>query len=642
MLIRSRFYNIMKRKGVMGLSRRFGQGALCAIVLIATVLVSIILPLLSYVKPEAINNFDFKSAYANLKGYDLSEAGSISLAGEWEFYWDEHIVSEQSNHTAPDLYVDVPSAWTAYEINGKKLPSSGRASYKTAIDNIISVEPILVSVNNLPGKCKVFIDDVCVFANRGIPGTVGKTNFYTYTNPVEVDASEHTLVIEVQCEFSSGLTALPQLSTYHEYRHAELGSIAVRYMIIGLVGFFAIAIVLMCIIRKGIGNQFWLLLLCVIFVFRMLISNEGYMVAHTFMGDLNYEFMTSLIFVSTYIIKLCMLMYLNTRLNLNIKQGALVFISVIFLVCAFVPYFVYEQIYVATIYMWLQSVAYLVDAFMIYKLSGAVVNKARNGVPFLVFYCLNACAIIIDNLYLNGYIAGEVSYVMPVACMSFIAMMIVIYLIESFNDYKQAQKTAELKRELSELNTTLMISQIQPHFLYNALNTIKYMTKKDPKTAEKAIVKFSNYLRANMDSLTQKEPIPFAKELEHVKNYIDIEQLRFGERLATEYDIEVEDFTIPPLTIQPIVENAIKHGVNQKPEGGTVKISTIETEDSYVVLVSDNGVGYDVNQVLDDGRSHVGITNIKKRLRTMLGAKVETNSVIGEGTQVTITIPKNI
>ena len=231
---------------------------------------------------------------------------------------------------------------------------------------------------------------------------------------------------------------------------------------------------------------------------------------------------------------------------------------------------------------------------------------------------------------------------MPVACMSFIAMMIVIYLIESFNDYKQAQKTAELKRELSELNTTLMISQIQPHFLYNALNTIKYMTKKDPKTAEKAIVKFSNYLRANMDSLTQKEPIPFAKELEHVKNYIDIEQLRFGERLATEYDIEVEDFTIPPLTIQPIVENAIKHGVNQKPEGGTVKISTIETEDSYVVLVSDNGVGYDVNQVLDDGRSHVGITNIKKRLRTMLGAKVETNSVIGEGTQVTITIPKNI
>ena len=366
------------------------------------------------------------------------------------------------------------------------------------------------------------------------------------------------------------------------------------------------------------------------------------MVAHTFFGDLNYEFMTSLIFISTYIIKLCMLMYLNARLNLNIKQGILVFISMIFLVCAFVPYFVYEQIYVATIYMWLQSVTYLVDAFMIYKLSGAVVNKVRYAAPFLVIYCINACAIVIDNLYLNGYIAGEVSYIMPSACMFFIALMIVLYLVDSLDYYKQAQKTAELKRELSELNTTLMISQIQPHFLYNALNTIKYMTKKDPKTAEKAIVKFSNYLRANMDSLTQKEPIPFTKELEHVKNYIDIEQLRFGERLTIEYDIEVDAFTIPPLTIQPIVENAIKHGVNQKPEGGTVRISTREAEKAFVVIVSDNGVGYDVNQTLDDGRSHVGIKNIKKRLRTMLGATVETSSVIGEGTDVTITIPKNI
>lgn len=631
----------MKRKGVSSLSRRFSQGALCAIIIIATVLVSIILPLLSYVKPEAINNFDFKSAHADLNGYNLSETGPISLAGEWEFYWDEHIVTEKSQRTTPDLYTDVPSAWTTYEINGKRLSNSGKASYKAVIENVASAESVLVSVNNLPGKCKVFIDGKCVFSNRGIPDD-SRSSFYTYTNPIIIDDGEHEVVIEVSCEFSSGLTALPQISTYHAFKHMEISSVAVRYIIIGLVGFFAVAVALMCVIGKKVDNQFWLLLLCVIFVFRMLISNEGYMVSHIFFGDLNYEFMTSLIFVSTYIIKLCMLMYLNTRLNLQIRQGTLVFISAVFLLCAFVPYFVYERIYVATIYMWLQSVAYLADGFMIYKLSGAVVNKVRNSVPFLVFYCINACAIVIDNLYLNGFIAGEVSYIMPFACMFFIALMIVLYLVDSLEYYKQAQKTAELQRELSELNTTLMISQIQPHFLYNALNTIKYMTKKDPKTAEMAIIKFSSYLRANMDSLTQKKPIAFTKELEHVRNYIDIEQLRFGERLKTEYEILTEDFVIPPLTIQPIVENAIKHGVNQKPEGGTVKISTTETETAYIVTVSDDGVGYDVNQVLDDGRSHVGVTNIKKRLDTMLNATVEINSVIGEGTTVTITIPKNI
>ncbi|MBR5441493.1 MAG: histidine kinase [Clostridia bacterium] len=622
------------------MSKKFGQGALCAVIIIISVLISISLPLLSILNPQAINNFDFKDARADLAEYNLQEVGMVSLAGEWEFYWNKRLVTGNSNSESPDLYIDVPSALTAYEINGKKLPNSGTASYKATISNVNCNEPIVISVNNLPGKCKVFVDGECVFSNRGIPSVTSESSVYTYASPVRIDSGEHTLVIEIDCEFSSGLTTLPQISTFHEYRHNEIRAVAIRYAIIGIVSLFAIATIMMCIIRKRVGNQLWLLLLCVVFVFRMLVSNEGYMVAHTLFGDLNYEFMTSLIFVSTYIIKLCMLMYLNTRLKLGIKHYSLALVSLIFLVCAFVPYFVYSQIYVATIYMWLQSVAYIVDAFMIYKLSGAAVSKARNAKAFLVLYCMNACAIVIDNLYLNGYIAGEVSFIMPFACMGFIGMMIVIHLLESFSDYKKAQITADLQRELGELNTTLMISQIQPHFLYNALNTIKYMTKKDPKTAEHAIVKFSSYLRANMDSLTQKEPIAFTKELEHVKNYIDIEQLRFGDRLKTEYDIEVEDFTIPPLTIQPIVENAIKHGVNQKPEGGTVKISTRETDTNFVVIISDDGVGYDVNQILDDGRSHVGISNIKKRLKTMLKARVEINSVVGEGTVATITIPK--
>ena len=141
------------------MSRRFSQGALCAITIIAIVLVSIILPLLSYVKPEAINNFDFKSAYANLDGYELSNTRSISLAGEWEFYWNKHLVSEGISQAKPDLYTDIPSAWTTYKINGKKLPGSGKASYKAVVENIKSTESILVSVNNLPGRCKVYIDD---------------------------------------------------------------------------------------------------------------------------------------------------------------------------------------------------------------------------------------------------------------------------------------------------------------------------------------------------------------------------------------------------------------------------------------------------------------------------------------------------
>lgn len=621
----------------------FKKTMLGIITVFVAILVSVALPFVSYVSPGALSDLSFYNGSADLSGYSIDGDKYIALSGEWEFYWYEHIISSPSEEREPDLYVEVPSAWTLYEIDGEKLHNGGIASYRTTVKNLDTDEPVLVSVKNLAGKCKVFIDGQYVFSNYTIPQYEGNDEFfYSYSVPVQLDQNiaEHEIVVEVSCEYSGGLTSIPELSTYHTYRHGEITSIAVRFIIVGICIFFVIGVVLLMIMSKDMSRQFWLVLLCIVFIFRMLISNEGYMVSHMLFGDLDYEIMTTFVYASTYIIKLCMLMHITKLLDLKIRHELLVLIAATFLICAFVPYFLYDYIYVATSYMWLQSFAYMVDAYLIFKLASAVIDKKRYSVPYLIFYCITATAIVVDNFYINGFISGDFSYVMPVACVIFIGFMVCLHLGSTVDAYKKARKSAELERELSELNTTLMISQIQPHFLYNALNTIKYTIKKDPKVAESAIIKFSNYLRANMDSLTQKEPIPIVKELEHVKNYIDIEQLRFGDRLNVEYDISAEDFYIPPLTIQPIVENAIKHGVNQKPEGGTVKISVLEDEKNYIINVDDDGVGYNVNQVKNDGRSHVGISNITKRLDSMLGATIEIASIEGEGTTVTVRIPK--
>ena len=137
-----------------------------------------------------------------------------------------------------------------------------------------------------------------------------------------------------------------------------------------------------------------------------------------------------------------------------------------------------------------------------------------------------------------------------------------------------------------------------------------------------------------------KQKKTFTKEIEHVKNYTAIESLRFGERLNVIYDIHFDDFSIPPLTIQPIVENSIKHGVNQRPEGGYVKISSHTNGENAVITIEDNGIGFDVTKPpIEDGRSHVGIKNIKQRLSQMLNATVDTTSVLNEGTKTVITIP---
>ncbi len=624
------------------MSLNFKRNTIFVITVMLTVLACIILPLISYINPALLDNLKIVSARADVSDYNFSDGDRVSLAGEWEFYWNKHIVSDNITEKNPDLFVSVPSSWTGYEIGGKKLSNGGIASYRVLVRDIDTTYPVVVSVFNMPGECNVFLDGEFVFSNRSVPYNNAKSIAEPYANPVVVDSSEkyHEIVVEVECDFSSGLTAIPVLSDYNGYLNDFMSSIALRFILIGIVAFFAIGALAIAIMRKDISDQLWLFLLCVIFIFRMLISNEGYTISHSLFGDINYEIMTSLIFVSTYIIKLCMLMHLVNVLGLKISHITLSFIALGFLVCAFVPYFTYDYIYMAKAYMWIQSVAYLFDIYMLYKLSGAVVKKKKFAVPYLVFYCINAVSIVIDNLYLCGYISNTVSFVMPFACFLFIALMLVVHISDTLNDYKKAEKAAELEKELSELNMTLMLSQIQPHFMYNALNTIKYLTKKDPQKAESAIVKFSGYLRANMDSLTQKEPIAFSKELEHVKNYAEIEKLRFGDRLNIEYEIETEEFKVPPLTVQPIVENAIKHGVNQKAEGGTVTIKTYETGSYNVICVEDDGVGFDVNEKKNDGRSHVGFTNIKKRLEVMLDAHIEVESKVGSGTTVTVKIPK--
>ena len=625
------------------MTKKFKNRIVAFVALLLTFVAGTGLPFFSGLLPEYINEVNFSGAKADVEKYDLSSGDRVYLTGEWEFYWDKHIASEKTKEVEPDAFVQVPASWTTYEINGKKLPNGGKASYRVELKNVQSFDPIVVSVPSVSGKCEVFINGKSVYSNRNIPGTQYSTIIESYAIPFEPDDSgvaDYEIIVEMTCSNSSGLTAVPTLSTYEEFHMREMGTLAQRYFYIGIVVFIAIAALLLGVLNKNIGGQFWLFVLCFSFAFRMLVTNEGYVVSHGLFGDVDYEVMTLFVYVSTYIIKLSMMMHLNNDLKINIKQSMLVFISALFLICAFVPYVIYDYVYIATSYMWLQSVTYILDILIIYKISQKVVDHKRFSMLYLVVYCITSAGIVIDNFNMNGYISQNVTNIMPITCVLFIASVVLMHFGNTVEAFKEAHRAAELEKELSDMNMTLMLSQIQPHFMYNALNTIKYLTKKDPKSAESAIVKFSNYLRANMDSLTQKEPIPFKKEMEHVENYISIERLRFGDRLNVEYDIACDNFSIPPLTIQPIAENAIKHGINQRVDGGTLKISSYQEDKFILIKIEDDGIGFDVGEVKKDGRSHIGMNNIKSRLKEMLNADVIVESVINKGTTVTIKIPK--
>lgn len=189
--------------------------------------------------------------------------------------------------------------------------------------------------------------------------------------------------------------------------------------------------------------------------------------------------------------------------------------------------------------------------------------------------------------------------------------------------------------------TQLMLSQIKPHFLHNALTVIVGLCDIDPQRAKQAALKFARYLRGNMDTLEETGPIPFEKELAHTKLYLEIEQLRFGDALQVRYDITCIDFHLPALTLEPLAENAVRHGVRENPEGkGAIYIATLETYDHYEIIVVDEGPGFDPNAAPEDGKKHIGIANVRERLQRVCGGTVEFDSAPGKGTTARIVIPK--
>lgn len=249
------------------------------------------------------------------------------------------------------------------------------------------------------------------------------------------------------------------------------------------------------------------------------------------------------------------------------------------------------------------------------------------GLAFACYIILPVVAIIVQTL-----VYGLVTV--------YIASTITIIFIYIGIQAQQGRIIKEKELALTQSRISVMISQIQPHFLYNALASISHLCEETP-TAQEAIIKFSEYLRVNMDSLTQNNPIPFSKELEHVSQYLWLEKLRFEERLNVEFNIEAQGFMLPALSLQPIVENAVRHGITKKREGGTVKIEARETETSYLITVTDDGLGFNAQRLPQDGRNHIGLQNVRARLAAMCGGALTVKSEIGIGTVAEIEIPKN-
>ena len=240
----------------------------------------------------------------------------------------------------------------------------------------------------------------------------------------------------------------------------------------------------------------------------------------------------------------------------------------------------------------------------------------------------------------GGFVSKYVFFLLFVA-----ALFVVLRLIpESINAAEKAKALEAEKNiveaELKDSRISIMLSQIQPHFIYNTLGTIERMCLKDPQKAFDLVRNFSLYLRGNFSELDSVAPIRFEEELKHIEYYVNIEKVRFPD-MNIEYDVQVTEFVLPALSVQPLVENAIKHGLMRLESGGRVLIRSYETPTHFCVAVTDDGVGFDTNAPVDE-KKHVGLRNIRGRLNAMVNGDLILESKPGTGTKAVIMIPKEV
>lgn len=199
-------------------------------------------------------------------------------------------------------------------------------------------------------------------------------------------------------------------------------------------------------------------------------------------------------------------------------------------------------------------------------------------------------------------------------------------------------RIAHNETKLAESRFTTMMSQIRSHFIFNILNAISGMCKYDPEKADKTIVHFARFLRSNIDIMQNNDLVHFHNALRHIEDYVALEQVRYGDNIQFVTDLQEDNFMLPPLVMQPIVENAIIHGLTPKSGGGTITLRTRKDADNIYIIIEDDGVGYDSS--VQASEKSIGLQNIRFRLKHMVNGTLNTESIVNIGTKTTITIPR--
>ena len=243
-------------------------------------------------------------------------------------------------------------------------------------------------------------------------------------------------------------------------------------------------------------------------------------------------------------------------------------------------------------------------------------------------------ALLIYLLYMTTVLLFHMFYEVETAVVLGMTLFALVsfglILLDNMDQYMRQQ------REIADQRASIMVLQMRPHFIYNTMMTIYYLCKQDADKAQQVTLDFTEYLRKNFTAIASEDTVPFADELKHTQAYLAVEQAQHKDRLFVEYDTPHTRFRVPPLTLQPLVENAVKHGMNPDGDPLHIYVMTRQTNSGSEIIVENNGPDFNP---ADDNEPHIALNNIRKRLEHMCKGKLEIAPRRGGGTSVKVTIP---
>ncbi|MDU4892235.1 MAG: histidine kinase [Clostridium sp.] len=455
-----------------------------------------------------------------------------------------------------------------------------------------------------------------------------------FSNSVEYKEKEDVLGKKAMLEFTSPYYEYADKVNYVFYGNKEkiildlvewrLTNLFLSFFII-IIGIFII--IIKFLLKDEISNSIFYLGILFLLFGNWSLMTSGVRVVLSSTGNIYFRAFTLLL------IPVIFLLYIKELYSL--KECKVIKVQIILYFFSFIIIFILKMFNINYVI----QLVFITLCFMICIIGYTIVTVfIKNGyylkykfiqtVGFLILTFSLLREIFIEKYYTGVYIGFGWSV--------FLLIQLMIILLDTVDKLQERKK---LKCQLEKSKIKLMSRQLEPHFYSNVLISIQDLCYRNPKQAADTISLFYSYIRRNMNFIEMEELICFEEELSQIKIYMEVQNICFGNEIKYVEDIKTRSFFVPPLTIQPIVENAIKHGIRKKEGEGTVKLSTFVSGECVFIIVEDNGIGFDVSKLEDVNILFSSFRNIKYRLEKLSNANIVFESEIGVGTKVTIKIP---